>query len=297
MTPSRLYTRKQERIMVKSFGVNFSLVVIKIISGFLFRSSALIADGIHSLSDLLSDVFVIFGIRHSAKPADEEHPFGHGKFEYVLSIFLGVSILFVAYQLVRPVVMNFHTVPTVPRLYGLVVVVFVIVTKMLLSRYLIDRGKHLESSVILASGKESLMDVVSSTVVFVGILAAVVGDYLGITWFVYGDRIASLIIALFIIKVAIEILVDAIQSILGKSAKTEILDETKARALAIKGVQAVDNLTMIVYGHYYQVMIDIRVNGSMTVTEGHDIASDVKEALLEDKKIVHVLVHVNPEGE
>ena len=83
---------KHEMIMRKSLFVNIGLVIIKIISGIFFNSIALIADGVHSLSDLLSDVFVILGIRHSVKPADEDHPFGHGKFEYVLSFILGLTI-------------------------------------------------------------------------------------------------------------------------------------------------------------------------------------------------------------
>ncbi|MCF7925452.1 MAG: cation transporter, partial [Candidatus Izimaplasma sp.] len=82
---------KLKQIMYRSFVVNSLLIVIKIISGFIFNSVALVADGVHSISDLLSDVFVILGIGHSFKPADDDHPFGHGKFEYVLSLLLGLS--------------------------------------------------------------------------------------------------------------------------------------------------------------------------------------------------------------
>ena len=87
------------KIMRNSFYVNIFLIVVKVLSGIFFNSVALIADGVHSISDLMSDVFVILGMRQVSKPADKEHPFGHGKFEYVLSLFLGMSIILVAYNL------------------------------------------------------------------------------------------------------------------------------------------------------------------------------------------------------
>ena len=87
---------KLQSIMKKSFIVNFFLIIVKILFGIIFGSIALIADGVHSVSDLLSDIFVILGINHSLKPADEDHPFGHGKFEYVLSFILGLSIILIA---------------------------------------------------------------------------------------------------------------------------------------------------------------------------------------------------------
>jgi len=91
-------------IMKRSFVVNIFLVILKIVSGIVFNSYALIADGIHSTSDLMSDIFVILGIKHSLKPADDEHPFGHGKFEYVLSFILGLSIILIAYNLAKGVI-------------------------------------------------------------------------------------------------------------------------------------------------------------------------------------------------
>lgn len=286
---------KQENVMKKSFIVNIFLVVLKIISGLLFNSVALIADGVHSVSDLLSDVFVILGIRHSSKPADEDHPFGHGKFEYVLSFILGLSIITIAYNLGKNVVVNFNDTPLIPDTIGLFIVVIVVVLKLLLAKYLMNQGKILDSEIISASGKESFTDVISSLVVFVGILSVILGDRFNNDILLKGDKVASILIALFIVKIGIEIILNAIRSLQGKAVKQEVNVFYRKVIKEIEGVIDVDHLDMIAYGPYYQALVDIRVDGNITVKEGHDIAKRVSEHLYKDEKINHVIVHVNPE--
>lgn len=288
---------KLEHVMRKSFFGNIFLVVLKIISGFLFNSVALIADGVHSVSDLLSDVFVILGIRHSLKPADEDHPLGHGKFEYVLSFILGLTIIFIAYNLGRNVIVNFNEVPTIPNEISLIVVVAVVIVKLYLSRYLIRKGKELDSEIISASGKESLTDVYSSVIVFVGILSVVFGEYFKVDWLLRGDKVASILIAVFIVRIGVEIIWEAMASLQGKAVKKEINDMYREKIKQIDGVIDVDHLDMISYGPYYQVLVDIQVDAEITVKQGHDIAQAVSTFLNSDEKINHVIVHVNPEGE
>lgn len=284
-----------EGIMIRSFAVNIFLVILKIISGIFFNSYALIADGVHSISDLLSDVFVILGIRHSLKPADDEHPFGHGKFEYVLSFILGLSIVLIAYNLGKNVIENFNDVIKVPSIISLIVVVFVVLIKLYLARYLIKKGKEVDSQIISASGKESLTDVFSSIVVFFGIITVIIGERFEIDFLLRGDKIASIIIAVFIIRIGFIIIYDAIKSMQGKSVSQEICLEYKKQIQDIDGVLGVDHIDMIAYGPYYQALIDIRVHSNKTVKEGHDIAEKVMKELYDNEKICHVVVHVNPE--
>ena len=286
---------KLERVMRKSFFVNGFLVVLKIISGIIFNSYALVADGVHSISDLLSDIFVILGIRHSVKPADDEHPFGHGKFEYVLSFILGLSIILIAYNLGKNVILNFNDIVTVPSFLGLFVVVIVVIIKLILATYLIRKGKEMDSQIVSASGKESLTDVFSSIIVFFGIISVIIGELVGLDFLLKGDKIASIIITLFIIRIGFLIIYDAIKSMQGKSVSKEICDEYNKQIEKIQGVIGVDHIDMIAYGPYYQAIIDIRVDGNKTVTEGHDIAERVTEELYNNEKICHVVVHVNPE--
>lgn len=288
---------KLQKIMQKSFIVNIILVIMKILSGIFFNSIALIADGVHSISDLMSDVFVILGIRHSIKPADDDHPFGHGKFEYVLSLFLGLSIILIAYNLGKAVIMDFNAIPVIPSTISLVVIIIVVVVKLFLAKYLIDEGKKQDSEIITASGKESMSDVISSAVVFVGVISVIIGNYFNVEWLLKGDKVASVIIAAFIIRIGIIIVFDAIKSIQGRTVKTDICDEYSRIISGVEGVINVDQLDMVAYGPYYQAIVEISVESIITVKEGHDIAERVHEELMNSEKICHVSVHVNPEEE
>jgi len=286
---------KLQSIMIRSFVVNIFLIIIKVIGGIIFNSYALIADGVHSISDLLSDVFVILGIRHSLKPADDEHPLGHGKFEYVLSFILGLSIILIAYNLGKNVIVDFNDIIKVPSFITLAIVVMVVVIKLFLARYLLKKGKELDSQIISASGKESLTDVFSSIVVFFGIISVIVGEFFEIDWLLKGDKVASIIIAIFIIRIGLQIIYDSIKLMQGKSVNKEVREEFKNNILKVAGVINVDRLVMIAYGPYYQALVDIRVDGNITVKEGHEIAENVTKKLYSNEKINHVVVHVNPE--
>jgi len=291
MTPNK----SREKVMVKSIVVNFLLIVFKATGSILFRSSALLSDAVHSFSDFMSDLLVIIGLKQSKKPADADHPIGHGKVEYVLSLFLGIMILFMAYQLISMFITSLGDSPEPPSALALVVVIVVIISKWLLSRVIKKDAHALDSQVLHASADESLGDALSSLFVIIGVTFGVLGDVLGVEWLLYADNIAGLVIALFIIRIAFRILKDAIHSLLGKTAPKKVIESTKQRIATVDGVKGVDGLTMIVYGHYYQVMVDIRVDASITVKKGHDIAHHVKKRLHEDKKIGHVIVHVNPQ--
>ncbi len=270
--------------------------MVKVFGGVLFGSAALIADALHSFSDFLSDILVIFGLRHSNKPPDAEHPIGHGKIEYVLSLFLGMMVLFMAYQVFYNLFANIGETPVVPSIYGMGIAGGVIIAKLFLARYLLFKAENLESQVLKASGQESFTDVLGSVVVIIGIALALIGARINNDLLLYGDLLAAFVIGLFILRVAILIIVDAVRSMIGKSAPKTTLQKTKDIAESIEGVIRVDKLTMIVYGHYYQVLVDIRVDGTISVKEGHDVANEVKRALLSEKNIGHVIVHVNPEG-
>ncbi|MFW5865434.1 MAG: cation diffusion facilitator family transporter, partial [Candidatus Izemoplasmataceae bacterium] len=261
---------------------------------FIFKSASLVADGIHSLSDLMSDILVLLGVKQTTKPPDDDHPLGHGKFEYVLSLLLGIGVIGVAYQLFVSVIKKLSEPISIPSPLSLVVVLIAVISKYFLAKYLAKKGDDLNSLVIKSSGKESLADVISSFVVLFGIGFALLSQYTSLDFLVYGDLIAGLIIGLFILKVALEIIYDAIFSLLGKSADGKLMHSIKEEILMIPGVLNVDKLQMIEYGYYYQVMIDIAVNASISVKEGHDIASMCKKTLLNHESITHVIVHVNP---
>ena len=205
-----------QNIMKKSFLTNFFLSIFKIISGIIFHSSALIADGIHSFSDLVTDVVAIIGNTFSLKPADREHPYGHGNAEYLTSIVIGSIIIIIGLILIGSVVDKEIVIPNV-----LVVVVsfITIVVKMILSRYLIKKGIMHKNNILIASGKESSADVVSSIIVLIsGILMQFTNT---IEIFKYADIIASIIVGIFIIHTGFSILKENISQILGRREDDE----------------------------------------------------------------------------
>ena len=153
----------------------------------------------------------------------------------------------------------------------------------------------MDSQIIKASGKESLTDVYSSIVVFVGIITVIIGDMSGNQWLLKGDKVASIMIALFIVKIGVEIILSSIHSLQGHTVDEKIKQKYEEIITEVVGVINVDQLDMITYGPYYQAVVEIRVDGNMTVTEGHDIAQEVTKRLNSDEKICHVVVHVNPE--
>ena len=208
---------------------------------------------------------------------------------------MGLSIILVAYNLGKNVIINFSEVPKIPSTISLVIVIFVVVIKYFLSRYLINKGKECDSEIISASGKESLTDVFSSIIVFVGILSVIIGNSLNSDILLKGDKVASVLIALFIVKIGIEIIINSVKSLQGKAVKPEVNDKYKIMIQDIRGVIDVDHLDMITYGPYYQALVDIKVDGDLSVKDGHDIAKEVSDKLYNDEKICHVIVHVNPE--
>ena len=152
------------KVMISSIIVNTLLSLLKIIFGFISKSGALIADGIHSLSDLLTDFFAIFGNFMAKKPADLEHPYGHGKIEYLTSIGISLVILFLGFNIISS---SANSKALSSSLIVIIVSVVTIIFKYLLSSYIIKKGYLYKNNILIASGKESKADVISSLVVFI----------------------------------------------------------------------------------------------------------------------------------
>ena len=150
------------KTMAISFIVNTILSIIKVIAGSIGKSSALIADGIHSFSDLITDVVAIIGSKIASKPADEKHPYGHGRLEYLTSAIIGTMILTVGIGIIKE---SFTSNITIPSKLVITVTTITIAMKFILSGYIIKKGKKLNNNILIASGYESSSDVISSVVV------------------------------------------------------------------------------------------------------------------------------------
>lgn len=280
--------KKITKVLIHSFITNIILALVKIVSGIIGASGALIADGVHSLSDTLTDVFAILGHKLSMKPADNEHPFGHGKMEYITCIVIGLVIMGMGFTIIYNGIFD---KPVVPNILTAIIGIIVILAKLILSRYILNRGKKYDSNILIASGKESLTDVISSVVVLISILLSQLNGI-----FVYADTFAMVIIGILILKIAYNILSENFSSLLGKQVTDydyiESLEKIIYKESEVKGI---DTLIILKYGPIYQLNLEVSMDENIILKDAHDVLDKIEDNLKKyDSKIVHIIIHVSP---
>lgn len=279
------------KVMSVSIITNTFLSFIKIIIGFICKSSALLADGVHSFSDLLTDFFAIIGNIMAKKPADEKHPYGHGKIEYLTSIGISMVIIILGLTIINN---SMHSKVVMSSLIVSIVSLITITLKYLLSEYIIRKGKKLENNILIASGKESRADVISSLVVFISAILSVFSKYIEV--FKYSDKIAGIIVGILIIRTGFLILKENISIILGEQEiKGETLNKIRKIILNNKDIKTIDELIILKFGHCYKVSMEVSMNPDLTLLECHTIVDKLEKKLKKEvEKIEYITVHVNP---
>lgn len=282
---------KVTKVLVKSLIVNILLTLTKFVFGLIYKSKVLVADGIHSLSDLATDIVSIYGSKLSLKPADTEHPYGHGKIEYLTSIVIGAVILALALSLLGNSLNAKNTIASNMVLY---VTIFTILAKYLISRYILSKGVKYKSNLLVASGKESRADVISSAIVIVTYFLSKLSSYSKI--FLYSDTIGTFIIGLIILKTAYRILKENIVSILGEIEQDEeYLDKIREIILENSEVVNIEELNIIKYGHYYQANITINMDSNVTLEDARVVSNRIKKKLINKKtRISYAKISINP---
>ena len=282
---------KATKVLVKSLIVNILLTLTKFVFGIIYKSKVLVADGIHSLSDLATDVVSIYGSKLSLKPADNEHPYGHGKIEYLTSIVIGAVILALALSLLGN---SLNAKTTITSNMVLYVTIFTILAKYLISRYILSKGVKYKSNLLVASGKESRSDVISSAIVIVTYFLSKLSSYSKI--FLYSDTIGTFIIGLIILKTAYRILKENIVSILGEIEQDEeYLDKIREIILENSEVVNIEELNIIKYGHYYQANITINMDSDVTLEDACLVSDRIKKKLINKKtRISYAKISINP---
>ncbi|MDE5919299.1 MAG: cation diffusion facilitator family transporter, partial [Duncaniella sp.] len=295
-TPGRNEVDTIRRVTWVGFWVNAILMVLKIAIGFYGHSDALVADGVHSLSDFATDLIVLLFVSIAYKSADSGHPYGHGKFETFAALIIGVILLGVAIGIgnsgLRSVIASAHgEMPPRPDLWTLAVAVISILAKELLFRYTIRASRTIGSQSLRANAYHHRSDAVSSIATLAGISAAY---FLGDSWRIL-DPIASMLIAVFIAVSAIQICLPAINELLEKSLSPSRIDKVESIIEGVAGVKAFHRLRTRRNGHSVIIDVHIKVDPDITVSAGHDIASAVEKALHEefDNDII-TNIHVEP---
>lgn len=273
--------------------INVLLSVFKLAAGIFGRSSAMLSDAVHTLSDVLSTFIVMIGVKVSAKKADSKHPYGHERFECVAALILSVMLLAtglgIGYGGIRSVLAGKSEALPVPGLLALVAAVISIAVKEAMYWYTRAAAKKVDSGALMADAWHHRSDALSSIGSFVGILGARVG-------YPVMDAAASLVICLFILKASIDIFMDSINKMTDSACDEKVSSEITALVLAQDRVLGIDLLRTRLFGNRMYVDVEIRVNGRLPISEGHDVAQAVHDAIEGGfEKVKHCMVHVNPQ--
>ena len=283
------------RASINTIIVNGVLSAFKLFAGIAANSAAMISDGVHSLSDVLSTVIVIIGVKLAGKKSDKEHPYGHERLEcaaaIILSAFLFATGLMIGWNGIQKVMEGNTEELAIPGGLALVAAVVSVAVKEAMYWYKRSAAKKTGSGALMADAWHHRSDALSSVGSFVGIL----GARLGLPIF---DPLASVVICVFILRAAIGIFLDAIRKMTDTSCDETTIDEIRAIALLQDGVCGVDNIRTRLFAERIYVDIEISADGDSTLNQAHDTAQSVHDAI-ESRfdNVKHCMVHVNPASE
>ncbi|MCL6516519.1 cation diffusion facilitator family transporter [Alicyclobacillus sp.] len=275
--------------------VNLVLTVGKGAIGILAGSRALVADAIHSAADLAGSVAVIVGLMVARKPPDRDHPYGHGKAELISSFIVAGLLAAAGLDVAAGAVGALFRPAEQPRASAAWAAAVAVVIKEVMFQYNYRLGRRLRSRSLMASAMDHRSDVFSSLAALVGILMARAGAAWGMPWMLHMDAVASLVVALLILKMGYEVATDAVHVLMDRVVEGEAIKPYESVILSVPGVEHIDELRVRDHGRYVVIDAKISVDAHMSVAEGHGIAAEVKERLItRQPRVLDVLVHVNP---
>ena len=271
--------------------INLVLAVVKGTAGFVGNSYALIADAIESTSDIFSSTIVFFGLRFSARPRDENHPYGHGKAEPMAAVVVTLALFSAAVVIITQSIQEILTPHHAPAAFTLIVLMFVVITKELLFRLVNKVGTQIASTAVKTDSWHHRSDAITSAAVFVGIVVALVG---GRGW-ESADDWAALVASLIIITNAILLFIPAMNEIMDAKPMGNIHQVVYELANQVVGVVGTEKCIVRKMGLEYVVDLHVRVDGNISVTGGHRISHAVKDTLMEaELGIMEVNIHIEP---
>jgi cation diffusion facilitator family transporter len=268
---------------------NFLLTILNITVGHLGGSYALIAEGMHTFSDVITSIIAFIGFKMGQKPADEDHPLGHGRAEPVAGLIIVLFLTIVGYEIIdtaKDKILN-PSLIHVPDIYVAIMAVFGIIFNYAMSKYIIRIGKEINSPAIVADGQHQKTDIYSSVAIVIGVIVANSG-------FSILDPIIGMVIGLLILKTAFELAKENLNSILGKVPDKEIFKKIEKAAVEIPDVYEPHNIKVDNYGPYYIVNLNIKVDGNITVNEAHKLVSAVEKNILKIDNIKAVSAKACP---
>lgn len=286
-TPEREAAAKRSTWI--SVAVNLFLTATQVVAGWLSGSQGLIADGIHSLSDLVADFVVLLAVHHSRKGPDDDHHYGHQRYENVASLVLGGLLLAVGVGMVWTAVGKVQSPESIPavQITALWVALAALVAKEALFRYMLAVAERVRSSMLVANAWHARSDAASSLVVALGIG----GNLLG---FRLLDPIAALIVGLMVAKMGWGFLWDALHDLTDRAATQAQIDAIAAEILATPGVLGLHELKTRKTGDMILADVHLEIDGNLTVVEGHRIAEQARRNVMARHPVLDLMTHVDP---
>jgi len=272
-----------------SVGVNLVLSSTQIAAGLLARSQGLIADGIHSLSDLVADFVVLFAGHHARKDADADHPYGHQRFETAAALALGVILLAVGLGMLWSATQKLQAPETIPTVHGtaLWVAGAALIAKEVLFRYMLAVAKRVKSSMLVANAWHARSDAASSLVVGLGIIGSLAG-------YPILDPIAALIVGFMVSRMGWDFAWDALNDLMDRAVDEQEVQAIRQTLMQTPGVSDVHDVRTRKMGDMIVVDAHIEVEATLTVEAGHDIAVEARSRVLQRHRVLNLMTHVDP---
>ena len=272
---------------------NGVLAAIKGIAGFLGNSYALIADAIESASDVLSSFAVWAGLKIASKPADEDHPYGHGKAEPMAAVAVSLALFAAAFLIVWQSIQEIRAPHHAPAPFTLIVLLAVVILKESLFRFVFKVGDKLQSTAVMADAWHHRSDAITSFAAFIGISIALIGG----EGYESADDLAALFASGIIVFNAHRMIKPAIAELMDHAPSSNIEGKIRKAAISVKGVIGLDKCFARKVGLEYYVDLHVIVDGETSVRNGHKISHKVKDAIrASNPSVANVLVHIEPSG-
>jgi cation diffusion facilitator family transporter len=274
---------------------NIVLTGIKFAVGLLFNSPVLIADGVHNAGDVVATGAALSSMRVSKLPPDEDHPYGHGKAEVVGAGVVAIILVMAA------IYMGYHSItvlfepPHKATVIALVAAAFSLILKQVLYVYTMSIGKKTNSNGLIATAYDHLADVYASIAAVIGIGLAMIGDHYHIAFLSYGDPIAGIVVAYFVLKLAVHMGKASVGVLMEKNVDAEKMNALTSLVQSVSEVKRIDRIRARDHGHYIIVDVRVGIPAELSVQEGHDISRQIKQSIMgQHSDVEEVLVHLNP---
>lgn len=287
-TDSERYTAAKRSTWV-SVWVNSLLSAVQIVVGLFSQSQGLVADGIHTLSDLVADFVVLFANKKSKKAADADHQYGHLRYENAASLVLGLLLLIVGVGMLWSAIVKLQNPAAIPKVHmvALWVALAALVAKEGLFRYMLAVAKRIRSSMLVANAWHARSDAASSLVVAIGIA----GNLWGVPLL---DPLAALIVGLMVGRMGWNFAWDALHDLMDRAASFEEIEAIRSTIQQTPGVLGAHDLRTRKVGDFIWVDVHLEINAYLSVREGHAIAEAVEQRVLQQHHVLNVLTHMDP---